>query len=210
MVSIIIPAYNEERRIGQVIKSVQQFADEIIVIDDGSYDKTVAVAQAYGAQVIQQSHSGYIEAIKRGFRESTQAIIVTIDADGEHPAHYIPQLIGPIINDEADLVLGARRQPARISEYLLTWLTRLKIKISDSCTGFRAIKRQLAIKLELVGNCTCGIFVLEALSFGARIIEITIDTDSISKKRQIARGHFKQMFFVISWLCKLNKNEKPI
>lgn len=207
-VSIVIPACNEEKRIKAVLLCVSSYADEIIVIDDGSVDNTGLVALTTGAKVVQQNKSGYISAIKRGFREATGTIIVTMDADGEHPAQYIPQLIAPIESDQADLVMGSRPFLPRISEYLLSWLTRSKIRLTDPCTGFRAIKKDLAQRLTLDGYCTCGLFALEALYLGARITEVAIVTPPINKKRSIAWGHFKQILVIFSWLLKLSKRDR--
>ncbi len=192
-----------------MIESARHYADEIIVIDDGSSDNTYHSALKTGVKVLKQSHKGYIEALKRGFQESQNDIIVTIDADGEHPASFIPILVEPVMTDRADLVIGSRERFARSSEYLLTWLTRIKIKIKDPCTGFRALNRQLAIKLKLGGYCTCGIFVLEALSLDARITEVDIKTNTIKKKRKIAWGHLCQLFIICLWLYKLLIKGQP-
>jgi glycosyltransferase involved in cell wall biosynthesis len=106
MISVVIPAYNEAERIGPVVHAALGSVREVIVIDDGSQDKTAQVAKEQGARVVRQANSGYLEAIKRGFIEARGAIIVTMDADGEHAARDIEHLIEPIQNDRADYVLG--------------------------------------------------------------------------------------------------------
>ncbi len=130
--SVIIPAYNEVTRIGETVRAVRPYADEVIVVDDGSTDGTARVAEAAGAQVIRQDNAGYITAIKRGFREASGDIVVTMDADGEHRAEDIPRLVRPIRDGEADLVLGQRPRIARPSERFLSWLTNFRVKVSDS------------------------------------------------------------------------------
>ncbi len=203
--TVIIPAFNEGQHIGKVVQSVLHYANEVIVIDDGSSDNTPIAASEAGALVIQQEHNGYIAAIKRGFCEARNDIIVTVDADGEHYASDIPRMIAPITAGDADMVLGKREHMARISENLINWLTNIKVQIGDSCTGFRAIKKELALKLKLKGLCTCGILVLEADYLGARISEVPIEIIPISKARRIAWSHFTQVFYILGWLLKTKR-----
>jgi glycosyltransferase involved in cell wall biosynthesis len=200
VISVIIPAYNEASRIGGTVRRAQQYADEVIVMDDGSADGTAAEAERAGAQVIRQDHSGYIAAVKRGFREARGEIMVTMDADGEHRAEDIPRLVAPVLQDEADLVLGARPHIARPSERFLNWLTNLRVKVRDSGTGFRALRRELALKLDLDGRCICGISVLEPAALGARIAEAPIELARANKPRRIAWYHVPQVWYVLSWL----------
>ena len=203
MLTTVIPARNEERTIYKVAKAARQHTDEVIVVDDGSIDATAQVAREAGAKiVINGKRRGYIETIKAEFRQAEGAIIVTIDADGEHNPEDIPLLVKPIYDGKADLVLGTRGKAARISESLINWLTNLRIKITDPCTGFRAIKKDLALKLSLKGQCTCGTLVLEADYYGARLIEVPIVTIPTDKPRTIAWHHISQIFYVLRWLLK--------
>ena len=201
-VSVVIPAYNESDYISQVIQSTLKYANEIIVIDDGSIDNTADLARESGAQVIRQEHIGYIRSIKKGFREATSDIIITMDADGEHNATDIPHLIAPILSGDAHLVFGARPHFSRLSECIINKLVNFKLRISDSCTGFRAITRDLALRLQLKGECTCGIFALEAAHLGARITTVPIITTPTDKQRRIAWYHMKQILYVLYWIIK--------
>jgi glycosyltransferase involved in cell wall biosynthesis len=207
-ISVIIPAYNEEQRIGEVIKSVAQYADEVLVIDDGSTDNTANAAKEKGAVVIHQKHSGYLAALKQGFSESKNDILVTMDADGEHRAYDIPRLTAPVISGDADLVLGIRNNVPRMSEKFITRLTNLKIKTGDACTGFRSMKKELALRLKLDGACTCGTLILESYFLGAKSTDIPIKILPIDKPRTISWHHIKQVFYVIGWLIKsMNRRE---
>jgi len=201
-VSVIIPAYNEAERIDSVVHDALKYADEVLVVDDGSADETAAVAEAAGARVIRQANAGYIAAIKHGFRESRGEIVVTMDADGEHSAEDIPRLVRPILEDKADLVLGARRHITRPSERFLNWLTNFRVQVSDSGTGFRALRRELALKLELNGRCICSISVLEPKALGARIAEVPIELNEIDKLRRLAWFHLPQVWYVLQWLIR--------
>jgi len=205
MITAIIPAYNEARRIKLVLEQTKNFVNEIIVVDDNSQDDTAEIAKKYGKVIRNERKRGYIYSIKKGFKEAKNEIIVTIDGDGEHDPTDIPRLVKPIIDDEADLVLGGREKIPRPSERIINFLTNFRVDTKDCGTGFRAIKKDLAQKLQLKGECTCGIFVLEAKFYGARIKNVNIKTRTINKKKEIALKHFKQMFIVLKWLVS-NKN----
>ena len=204
--SVIIPAYNEATRIKRIVQEASRYADEILVIDDGSTDETAIVAEQAGARVIRQNNSGYIAAIKRGFHEAQGEIVVTMDADGEHRPEDIPRLVAPIQAGKADLVLGQRSQIARLSERLLNRLACLRLgTVYDTGTGFRAMRRDLALKLELKGRCICGISVLEPVALGARVVQVPIELTRTDKPRRIAWFHIPQTWFVLRWLIQGNK-----
>ncbi|MBU7044031.1 MAG: glycosyltransferase family 2 protein [Theionarchaea archaeon] len=196
-ITVIIPAYNEADRIGPVISETMQYAQDILVIDDGSTDGTGEQAQALGAEVLYQSHEGYVQALKTGFTRAQGNIIVTLDADGEHPPSAIPSLIAPILQREADLVLGTRSHIPSSSEWFIGWLVSLQVKVQDHGTGFRALTKELAEAMELRGPCTCGTLVLQALLQGARIAEVHITEREIEKKRPRKWIHLIQIFYVL-------------
>ena len=202
IVSIIIPARDEVNRIAQVIQTGKNYSDEVVVIDDGSTDGTLEASGQAGARVFESAGQGYIQAVKLGFKKARGDIFITIDADGEHNAEDIPLLLKPILENGADLVLGKRKTIPRWSERLINWLTHLKVKVEDCGTGFRALTKDLALKLDLKGSCTCGILVLEAQAYGARIMEIPIKVNNTEKPRGIAWNHFVQFFYVLIWLFR--------
>lgn len=204
-VTAVIPAYNESGRVKTTVKNVAKFVDEVIVVDDASQDETEKEAAEAGAKVIQQTYNqGYIAAVKRGFREAKEGIVVTIDADGEFPAKNIPDLVQPILDGQADMVQGRRDSVPRPSERFLTWLASLKGSVGDSGTGFRALKKDLAQQLTLRGKCICGIFSLEVLDKGGRIIEVPVQLKTVNKPRRIAWYHIGQFFYLLPWLVKPN------
>lgn len=158
-VSVVIPAFNEESTIGDVILKVQTASGlgsvtyEIVVVDDGSVDKTGVVAKSHNARVIRNwRNRGKGVALRRGFESALGDIIITIDADGSHDPRDIGKLVRPIL-DGADVVLGCRFLDGRSREtttrlnvfgnYVINfviWLLTGK-RINDSQTGFRAFRK---------------------------------------------------------------------
>lgn len=202
LVSAVIPAYNEQERIARVLAEVRPLVDETIVVDDGSTDSTVELAQQNGARVLRREHGGYLQAIRAGFKAAAGDLIVTLDADGEHDPADIPRLLEPLLKDRADLVLGRRPRIARPSERLISRLVRLKVPVLDTGTGFRALRRSLALRLTFPGRCICGASVLEAQGLGARISEVPISLRSTAKPRTWAWGHLHQLLVVLRLLSR--------
>jgi glycosyltransferase involved in cell wall biosynthesis len=203
-VSVIIPARNEEGRVGRVVTECLSYADEVIVVDDASGDGTAREAETAGARVIRTPRrSGYIETIKAGFGVSRSRVVVTIDADGEYPTDAIPALVRPIVAGEADMTQGARRRElVRWSERLLSRLAALLGPVGDSGTGLRALQRSLATELHLRGTCICGTLSLEVLSLGGRIQDVPVALRHSSKKRRIAWFHARQLGYVLRWIFR--------
>ena len=161
---IVIAAYNEEKKIRQVILSLQENKyQNIVVVDDCSTDATAAVAEAAGAVVLRHIiNRGQGAALKTGMEYALQnnaEIIVTFDADGQHHVEEIPRLTGPIEKMEVDACLGSRfldnnstmswhRKLMLKGGALIIWLF-YGIKLTDSHNGFRALRREAVQKLEL-------------------------------------------------------------
>lgn len=199
-ISIVIPAYNESKRIEDVITSLPD-QSEVIVIDDCSKDNTGEIAEQNGAKVFRnKENKGYIYSLRKGLQKANNEIIVTIDADGEHKPEDIRKITQPIKNGEKDLVFGVRNEIPRISERILNEIARLKVDVKDTGTGFRALEKDLANNLNLNTACTCGSFALEAEKQGAAIGGVKSTTKDIDKPRGIAWKHFKQFFYVIKLL----------
>jgi glycosyltransferase involved in cell wall biosynthesis len=165
-VSIVIPAFNEEAAIQQVLSELQQVMHEheinaeIIVVDDGSMDLTAELAAAAGARVLRhRSNRGYGASLKTGIAAATHEAIVITDADGTYPPKYIVELLDEL--DHADMVVGARtganvkiplvRRPAKwVLNRLANYLVGTRIR--DLNSGLRAFRQE---RVRHVGSASC-------------------------------------------------------
>jgi len=158
----VMPAFNEEKTIGDVILKLKKEVSQIIVIDDGSEDKTAQIAQENGATVyrhlINRGLGGALgTGLKAGLANGAD-IIVTLDADGQHDPAEIAKLIKPIAEGEADVVIGSRFltnqsmplfRKAGIPFFNLITFLLFDIKSTDSQSGLRAFNKKSAQKLEI-------------------------------------------------------------
>jgi len=153
----IIPAFNEEQTISQVVSEAIKHSDQVLVVDDGSQDRTAELSRKAGASVI--SHMlrlGTGGALSTGFRAALEGgfqALVTIDGDGQHDPNEMPTVLNPILKDEADVVIGSRRLKKSGSTPLLKWIGNRVLsiatsfasgtRITDSQSGFRAYRREV-------------------------------------------------------------------
>ena len=198
-ITVVIPALNEERTVGDVVRGALRHADEVIVVDDGSTDNTALEAFRAGARVIMHPRRlGAYRALRTGFRFARGDIVVTMGADGQHNPADIPRIVRPILEGRADFVLGVRDRIPYFSERFIRVLTSLLVKCSDVSTGMIAIRRTLLTKMPLRGLCICGVMVLEAYGLRAKIVEVPIKVrPRLYGSRKIKTRHVKQTFYVL-------------
>jgi len=204
VVSVVIPAYNEEKTIGNIIEETVQVMDslglpyEVIVVDDGSTDRTKEIASRYKAAVLSNGRNhgkGY--ALRKGFQHAQGNIIVTIDADGSHKPKEIPDLLVPLFNG-ADIVAGSRflgsgkdhtSKLHLLGNYLInmTIMVLTRKWITDSQTGLRAFKRDFLQKtnLESKGYEIETEITVKSLKNGFKLKEVPISCEK--RKYNISR-----------------------
>jgi glycosyltransferase involved in cell wall biosynthesis len=182
---VVIPALNEEESIGQVLAQISLDAvDEIIVVDGGSTDRTVAVARGRGARTIQEPRRGYGRACAVGVAAARGDVVVFVDADGADDPSEIPDLLAPISTGEADMVLGSRLAGEiargampwhqRVGNELAAWLIRRLYGLPLTDLGpFRAVSRNLLLELKME-EMTYGWpteMIVKAARRGWRVVE---------------------------------------
>lgn len=110
--TVVIPCLNEEQGIEQILKQMPAFVDEVIVVDNGSTDRTSEVARSFGAQVIREEVRGYGRSYRKGFANARGDIIVTLDGDHSYPVDALSYLLEAFLHLEVDF-LNASRFPVR-------------------------------------------------------------------------------------------------
>jgi len=167
VLSVVMPAYNEEATIAEIISQVlaSPYTAELVVVDDASSDRTVEIVGALSdprIRLVRQTvNQGKGAALRRGFAEATQPFVIVQDADLEYdPADY-SQIMGPLLDDKADVVFGSRFLTTRAHRVLYYWhavgnrfLTTLSnmftnLNLSDMETCYKAFRREVLSSFEL-------------------------------------------------------------
>ena len=172
----VIPAYNEEKTIRTVIEGLNGKVDEIVVVDDGSTDRTIDILRSLDVVVIShQMNMGYGEAMRSGFRKGLEIggdIFLLIDADLQHDPNESKELMEFLIKNNHDVVVGSRfmKSRSRIPLYrrlgikFFTALTRILIgvRLTDAQSGFRVFTRDAIEKVVdfRAGNMGSSIEIL--------------------------------------------------
>ena len=190
-VTVIIPALDEEGAIGQTVARLDRtLVREVIVVDNGSRDRTAEHAKAAGARVVFEPQRGYGSACLAGVRAAGRAdILVFLDGDGSDVPEDLPQVIGPVLRGEADLVLGSRalgeRESGSVSAHQL-WGNRVVLSLLRLLTGvrltdfgpFRAIRSEAMGRLDM-SHPTYGWpieMVVKSVRRGLKITEVPVRT----------------------------------
>ena len=161
----IIPAYCEERFIGQVVRRVLKYVQTVVVVDDGSPDNTAAEAEKAGAKVIRHAENlGKGAALKKGLEFAVSmeaAFFLFLDGDGQHDPSEIPAFIESINSSQADLVVGNRMRNLESMPLIRRWTNQFmswqigricKIPVPDSQCGFRLARKELLPVLMAPSN----------------------------------------------------------
>jgi glycosyltransferase involved in cell wall biosynthesis len=189
-IAVIIPALNEEKTIALVLNDIpKDLVDEVVVIDNGSSDRTAEIAKEKGATVLSETRRGYGYPCLRGIeylKSKGPDVVVFVDANySDHPAE-IGRLVEPIIREDYDLVLGSRilgnvekgalRLPVRFGNLLATVLIRLLYRHRYTDVGpFRAIKFRKLLQLDMHDNLGWTVEMqVKAVKAGFKILEVPV------------------------------------
>lgn len=207
---IQIPCYNEEDSLGITLSALPRQLPGIdslewLIIDDGSKDKTIEVAKAYGVDRIVRlpRNQGLATAFMAGLEASLQAgadIIVNTDADNQYCAEDIPKLIQPILLQQADIVVGARpiwktkhfSLTKKLLQRLGSWVVSLvsNTNITDAPSGFRAMNREAALQMNVFNNYTYTLETLiQAGQRGMTIVSVPIRTNGVLRPSRLVKSN---------------------
>lgn len=223
IIKVIIPAFNEEKAIVNVINEIPTIVSEVIVVDNNSNDETAFVAKKAGATVLSETKKGYGYACLKGLeyienQDKKPEIIVFLDGDYSDYPEELLKLIEPILNDDVDFVIGARDKKFRekgamtpqqvFGNWLATFLMKVFFKAKFSDLGpFRAIKYQKLVALQMEDK-TYGWTVemqLKALKQNLKYTEIPVrykNRIGVSKVSGTVKGTIMAGVKIIGWILK--------
>jgi glycosyltransferase involved in cell wall biosynthesis len=224
-IAIIIPCYNEEPTIGDVVRG---FSDElpdarICVFDNNSSDRTVEVAAAAGAEVYSERRQGKGFVVQSMFRSIDADCYVMVDGDATYPAADVHSLIAPVLNDEADMVVGSRLAHRSRDGFkpinhfgnnviLLILNTMFRSRLTDILSGYRAFNRRFVSTVPLFG----GGFEIEAeltvkaIKRGLRIVEVPIELASRPEGSSSKLHLIRDGFLILNTMLALFRDYHPL
>ena len=229
LVVAAIPAFNVERTIAKIVLDAQKHADVVLVCDDGSSDMTAEIAKRLGADVIShEQNRGYGAAIKTLFvtgRELNADVLATLDGYGQHDPNEIPKLIKPVLDDEADIVLGSRFLNSDTQNNDIPRYRRFGIKLiskltgaaanhefKDAQCGFRVYGRKALGGINLVENgMGSSVEVLmKAKSQNLRVLEVEADCKYDKSEQTSTHNPLGHGVSVVMSIIQLIVEKKPL
>ena len=204
-VLVAIPALNAERTLGDVIRDCREVVEDVLVIDDGSTDRTAAVATEAGAVVVSHRvNRGKGGALKTAFAHAMQRgydAVITLDADGQHLPREIPKFLAARAETKADLIIGGRAHlfdqmlpRRRLANRFSAWSIACasKTNVTDSQSGFRLYSANLLLKVRLRsdGFDLESEVIVRAGCSGFKVITIPIDLGFVDG---VSTSHYKPL-----------------
>lgn len=224
-VAVLIPAYNEEKTIAKVVKDFRKELPkaDILVYDNNSKDRTAKLARKAGATVVKAEKQGKGNVVQKMFNEVDADVYVMVDGDDTYPADAVHELIKPIMNNEADMVVGMRMNGFvkeekaflhKLGNKLILWSLNLcfPTKVKDMLSGYRAFNKDIVKNLNLLssGFTIETEMTIKALEGGYRIKEVPIKyrqrpKGSVSKLKTFEDGQF-----IMQTILQLFRDHRPM
>jgi glycosyltransferase involved in cell wall biosynthesis len=223
-----IPAFNEEKTIACVVLEAQRHADEVVVCDDGSVDLTGEIAKRLGADVVRHERNlGYGSAIQSLFdraRELGADVLVTLDADGQHEPREVPNVVQPIAQGRADIVIGSRFVDGR-SARAMPWYRRVGVRVitrmvngraksvvKDAQSGFRAYGRRALDGLTTfeAGMGVSVEILLDAGKRGLRVCEVASSCSYRNGVETSSENSVRHGLGIVMSIMRFIVEEKPL
>lgn len=210
---IQIPCLNEAKTLPDTLAGLPTSIPgidrlETLIIDDGSHDDTVAIAKSLGVNhiVCHPQNRGLAQAFQTGLDACLRLgadIIVNTDADNQYPGYFIPQLVAPVLRDEADIVIGNRQVEViphfspvkKVLQKLGSWLVRTVsgTAVPDAASGFRAYSREAALRLNILTRYSYTLeTIIQAGKLGLSVTSVPIETNAPTRPSRLQRSmwHF--------------------
>jgi glycosyltransferase involved in cell wall biosynthesis len=213
-ICVLIPAYNAQETLGFVLKKIQPFKIDTLVVDDGSSDETKRVVSENGAQLLEHPlNLGKGAALRTGFQYILQKgyqVVITLDADGQHDPSEIPSLLKIFQNIKPDILIASRAAEFGKMTFLRRFWNRLGVKavarlchsdITDSQSGFRLIRTKVLKEVDLSTSRfeTELELLIKACKKGFSVLSVPINTQKVDGT---GSSYFRPV--VDTWMvCKL-------
>jgi glycosyltransferase involved in cell wall biosynthesis len=224
-IALLIPCYNERGAIGKVVRDFRRELPEadIFVYDNNSTDGSPAEAEEAGAIVRYEKRQGKGNVVRRMFKEVDSDIYIMVDGDGTYPASAVRSLIEPILNGEADMVVGSRLHPSSRSSF--RWINRIgnkfflsllnlifKVKITDLLSGYRAFSKRFVKGVPLLSK---GFEIeteltVKAIERGYRMVEVPIDLSERAEGTRSKIKVFRDGLLILRTIFALFRDYKPL
>ncbi|MFN2616585.1 MAG: glycosyltransferase family 2 protein [Thermoleophilaceae bacterium] len=220
---IIIPAYNEAGRVGTVVRQVAQALPEadVVVVDDGSRDTTASEAAQSGARVLALPvNLGYGGALQGGYKLAVREgypVVGQIDADGQHPAEFLPAMLQRLRQGDADVVIGSRfldgdghYRPSRARKLGIALFARLaslymRQPVSDPTSGFQVMQAKVARffcgEVYPTDYPDADILILLHRS-GFRVREVPVQMRGAPEGKRLHSGH-RSLYYVYKMMLSI-------
>jgi len=224
-IAVLIPCYNEEKTIDKVVSDFREQLPnaEIYVCDNNSEDNTVKEAKKAGAIVMYEKRQGKGNVLRSMFRKVDADIYVMVDGDGTYPADRVHDLIKPISEDKADMVVGSRLHSRSNSKFKpLSWLGNkfflyvlnsiFRIKVTDLLSGYRALNKRVVKYLPVLSH---GFEVeteltVKCIERGYRILEVPVNLSPRPEGSQSKIRVLKDGLLIFNTIFALLRDYKPL
>ncbi|MDW8190387.1 MAG: glycosyltransferase [Pseudobdellovibrionaceae bacterium] len=223
--AVMIPCFNEEVTVSKVVNDFRKALPNavIYVFDNNSTDRTAQLARAAGALVIKEPRQGKGYVVQKMFSEVEADIYVMVDGDDTYPADAVQRLIAPILNNQADMVVGSRFQKFEKNAFrpfheFGNWLVRTLVNLifnanlTDILSGYRAFNRSIVKGLPIVsqGFEVETEMVMQALYYRYKIIEIPVEYRARPPGSYSKLNTIKDGVLVLKTLINVAKTYKPL
>lgn len=224
-IAVLIPCYNEELTIEQVVRDFQRHLPEarIYVFDNNSTDRTIQRAAQAGAIVYQEPRQGKGFVVQTMFRKVDADLYVMIDGDGTYPVEAIDRLLQPVRQGQADMVIGTRLHAVSSSEFKLPnrlgnlfYRTLINsmfgVKLTDLLSGYRVFNREIVRALPLFGGGfeTEAEMTIKAVERGFTIVEVPVDLRTRPEGSHSKIRIVKDGWLILSTMITLFRDYKPL
>lgn len=224
-IAVLIPCYNEEVTIKEVVRDFQKMLPEAIiyVYDNNSRDNTIQKAKEAGAVVRSENRQGKGFVVQRMFREIDADIYIMVDGDSTYPAAEVNNLILPILNGQADMVVGSRLMKESDSEFkkinhfgnklfLKTINFFFNVNLTDILSGYRAFTKNFVKTLPLFGGGfeTETELTIKALSRRQRIVEVPVSLSERPEGSSSKISIVRDGFLILHMIFSLFRDYKPL